>query len=229
MWVLPDTEGIEPGYEQRDVGDALAGGGLVPVASGQGHDGAVTIHQRDAVLLGRAPARRGTTVDRARRAARARLRRRAAPPTLDGAGHLDTGDAARLTDAGAPHAHRRAPTAPRSSSGRPPDRDGHRGSRPRRVQDDPVASTAGGRRHVTRCALAGGVGEAGAVTRRGRFVLRPANPHTPTIHRFLSALAEAGFDGASVPDGIEPDGRERLLLRPRRRPAGAVPGVGPVR
>ena len=50
MWVLPDTEGIEPGYEQREVGAALAGGGLVPVASGRGHDGAIHIHQREAVL-----------------------------------------------------------------------------------------------------------------------------------------------------------------------------------
>src|SRR5712691_6405821 len=50
MWVQPDTAGVEPGYEQRDVGEALAGGGLVPVASGRGHDGAVSIHQRDAVL-----------------------------------------------------------------------------------------------------------------------------------------------------------------------------------
>src|SRR4051795_140881 len=39
MWVLPDTSGIEPGYEQLDVNDALARGGLVPVASGEGHDG----------------------------------------------------------------------------------------------------------------------------------------------------------------------------------------------
>ena len=50
------------------------GGGLVPVASGQGHDGAVSIHQRDAVLfVGRLePRRRG---GRARCAARARVRR----------------------------------------------------------------------------------------------------------------------------------------------------------
>ena len=50
MWVTPDTEGVEPSYEQRDLTDALDAGGLVPVASGQGHDGAVRIHQRDAVL-----------------------------------------------------------------------------------------------------------------------------------------------------------------------------------
>ncbi len=52
MWVPPDANGLEPGYEQRDLGDALAGGGLVAIASGQGHEGAVTIHQRDAVLWG---------------------------------------------------------------------------------------------------------------------------------------------------------------------------------
>jgi quercetin 2,3-dioxygenase len=50
MWVHPDTQGLEPGYEQRDLSEALAAGGLVAVASGQGHDGAVRIHQRDAVL-----------------------------------------------------------------------------------------------------------------------------------------------------------------------------------
>ena len=50
MWVVPDTDGIDPGYEQLDVNDALAQGGLVPVASGRGHAGAVTIHQRGAVM-----------------------------------------------------------------------------------------------------------------------------------------------------------------------------------
>jgi len=53
MWVLPDTDGIEPSYEQRDVGAELGGdGGLVPIASGRGHDAAIRIHQRDAVLWG---------------------------------------------------------------------------------------------------------------------------------------------------------------------------------
>jgi hypothetical protein len=58
--------------------------------------------------------------------------------------------------------------------------------------------------------LAGGVANAGAVTRHGRFVLRPANSYTPTIHKFLSALRDSGFEGASFPIGIEADGRERL-------------------
>jgi hypothetical protein len=59
-------------------------------------------------------------------------------------------------------------------------------------------------------ALAGGVANAGAVTRHGRFVLRPANPYSESIHKFLSALRESGFEGASFPIGIEADGRERL-------------------
>ncbi len=52
MWVIPDTQSIDPGYQQLDINDELAGGGLVPIASGQGHDAAVSIHQRDAVLWG---------------------------------------------------------------------------------------------------------------------------------------------------------------------------------
>jgi redox-sensitive bicupin YhaK (pirin superfamily) len=62
MWVLPDTAGIDPGYEQRDINDALASGQLVPIASGKDHDGAVSIHQHDAVLWGGRLAG-GTTVD----------------------------------------------------------------------------------------------------------------------------------------------------------------------
>ncbi|MDH3295018.1 MAG: pirin family protein [Acidimicrobiia bacterium] len=50
MWVPPDTAGIDPDYEQLDVNRRLAEGGLVPVASGQGHPGTVRLHQRDAVM-----------------------------------------------------------------------------------------------------------------------------------------------------------------------------------
>lgn len=62
--------------------------------------------------------------------------------------------------------------------------------------------------------LEGGVANAGAVVRSGGFVLRPANPFTPTIHRFLIALRASGFDGASLPVGTDPDGRERLEFIP---------------
>jgi redox-sensitive bicupin YhaK (pirin superfamily) len=49
MWVPPDTDGISPGYEQRDVTDELAGGELVRIASGNG-DAAIQIHQLDAAM-----------------------------------------------------------------------------------------------------------------------------------------------------------------------------------
>jgi hypothetical protein len=99
MWVLPDTRGIQPGYEQIDVNDALASGELVPVASGRGHEGAVTIHQRDAVLwAGRlAPSATVTVPD----AAHVHVFVAIGTATLDGAGELATGDAVRLTAAGA--------------------------------------------------------------------------------------------------------------------------------
>ena len=51
MWVLPDTERVDPGYEQLDINAELDRGGLVPIASGRGHDAAI-IRQRDAVLWG---------------------------------------------------------------------------------------------------------------------------------------------------------------------------------
>jgi redox-sensitive bicupin YhaK (pirin superfamily) len=52
MWVLPDTEAIAPGYEQLDINAELAKGGLVPIASGKGHDAAISIRQAGAVLYG---------------------------------------------------------------------------------------------------------------------------------------------------------------------------------
>jgi redox-sensitive bicupin YhaK (pirin superfamily) len=52
MWVPPDTEGLDASYQQIDVGEQLDAGGLFPIASGVGHEGAVAIHQRGAVLWG---------------------------------------------------------------------------------------------------------------------------------------------------------------------------------
>jgi redox-sensitive bicupin YhaK (pirin superfamily) len=99
MWVLPDTPGIDPGYEQRDLSDALADGGLVVVASGQGHDGAVSIHQRDAVLsVARLAAGDAVAIPDA---PHAHVFVAVGSATLDAA-PLATGDAARLTDAGTP-------------------------------------------------------------------------------------------------------------------------------
>ncbi|HEU5332956.1 MAG TPA: pirin family protein [Actinocrinis sp.] len=53
MWVVPDETGIDPGYEQLEIGDELLSGGLVPVASGMArHDGAaaIRIKQKNAAL-----------------------------------------------------------------------------------------------------------------------------------------------------------------------------------
>ncbi len=53
MWVVPDAERIEPGYEQLDIGSELSAGGLVVVASGMpkhAEDKAISIRQRHAAL-----------------------------------------------------------------------------------------------------------------------------------------------------------------------------------
>ncbi len=50
MWVVPDTAGIDPGYEQLDVNEALDAGGLVEVASGRGTDGAIRLNQQGAAM-----------------------------------------------------------------------------------------------------------------------------------------------------------------------------------
>jgi hypothetical protein len=100
MWVPPDTRGIAPGYEQRDINAALDKGGLRAIASGQGHDGAIAIHQRDAVLWGgRLPAGETVTVPDG---PHVHLFVAAGAVDLEGAGQLVAGDAARLVDAGTP-------------------------------------------------------------------------------------------------------------------------------
>jgi hypothetical protein len=72
--------------------------------------------------------------------------------------------------------------------------------------------------------LPGGVANAGLVTRMGGHVLRPSGPYTSSIHRFLSALRAAGFDGASLPVGTDPDGRERLVYIDGDVPVPPYPG-----
>jgi redox-sensitive bicupin YhaK (pirin superfamily) len=100
MWVLPDTERVDPGYEQLDINGELGQGGLVPIASGRGHDAAISIRQRDAVLWGgRLLPGETVSVPDARMAhvfvARGAL-------DLAGAGRLEAGDAVRLGAAGSP-------------------------------------------------------------------------------------------------------------------------------
>jgi redox-sensitive bicupin YhaK (pirin superfamily) len=100
MWVLPDTRGVEPGYEQQDVSAALEGGGLVTVASGrEGAHTGVRIRQRDAELL--AGRLRGGVVADIPDAAHVHVFVADGAGDLDGAGAVGTGDAVRLTEAGA--------------------------------------------------------------------------------------------------------------------------------
>ncbi len=100
MWVRPDTDRIEPGYEQKDINGELDKGGLQPIASGQGHDAAITIHQRDAVLWG-GRLKPGETVS-VPDGANAHLFVADGQVELEGAGALAAGDAVRLVGAGEP-------------------------------------------------------------------------------------------------------------------------------
>ena len=58
MWVLPDTRGGTPGYQDADITDELGRGGLVKVASGLPDAAPISIRQKGAELR-RAVWRRG--------------------------------------------------------------------------------------------------------------------------------------------------------------------------
>ncbi|HEV2707206.1 MAG TPA: pirin family protein [Pyrinomonadaceae bacterium] len=45
IWILPEREGIEPGYEQKEFGREESRGRLRLLASRDGREGSVTIHQ----------------------------------------------------------------------------------------------------------------------------------------------------------------------------------------
>jgi len=60
--------------------------------------------------------------------------------------------------------------------------------------------------------LVGGLANAGRVVRVGAHVLRPSSALSEAIHAFLLGLRAAGFEGASLPIGIDDDGRERLVF-----------------
>lgn len=98
MWVVPDTPGRTPGYQQREIGDALRAGGLIPVASGANADAAITIGNAGATLYA-AQLRPGEKLELPD------------PPfmhlfvplgrvTLEGTGELGEGDAVRFTGSG---------------------------------------------------------------------------------------------------------------------------------
>ncbi|CRZ17067.1 pirin family protein [Mycolicibacterium neworleansense] len=94
MWVLPDTAGVTPSYQQQEIELADT---LTPIASGA-VDAAVTLHNRDATLYG-ARLRRGGSVALPQ-ARYVHLFVARGSVTLDGSESLGEGDAARLTDSG---------------------------------------------------------------------------------------------------------------------------------
>ncbi len=100
MWVLPDTESVDPGYEQLDINPQLDRSGLVPIASGRGHHAAISIRQRGAALwVGRLKPGESVRVPDARFA---HVFVAKGAVDLEGAGPLAGGDAVRLTAAGTP-------------------------------------------------------------------------------------------------------------------------------
>jgi redox-sensitive bicupin YhaK (pirin superfamily) len=99
MWVPPDTNGLDPGYEQLDVSADMKDDQLFALASGREASAAISIHQRDATLWV------------AQLNPHASISIPAAPfvhlfiavgdADLQGVGALDAGDAVRLHDAAA--------------------------------------------------------------------------------------------------------------------------------
>ncbi|MEH0822787.1 MULTISPECIES: pirin family protein [unclassified Micromonospora] len=101
MWVVPDTEGVDPGYEQLEIGDELLRGGLVPVASGMDRyagASAIRIRNRYATLHAArlAPGDEVTLPD----SPYLHLYVPTGAVTLESAGRLGEGDAARITMTG---------------------------------------------------------------------------------------------------------------------------------
>ena len=100
VWVASDGANRVPGYEQGAVDGLDVDAGLVPVAAGRGHDAAVRIGQRDAVLHA-ARLRPGQSVVLPD-APFVHLFVATGDVALVGAGALGPGDTVRLTGAGGP-------------------------------------------------------------------------------------------------------------------------------
>ena len=104
MWVVPDEPGVTPGYQQHEIDIT---GGLVTIASGRSDDAAVTLHNRHATLHG-ARLNPGEVVELPQ-APYLHLFVARGGMTLEGAGELAEGDAARLTASGGQRVSATAP------------------------------------------------------------------------------------------------------------------------
>jgi hypothetical protein len=101
MWVVPDENGITPGYEQLEIDHELLAGSLVPVASGMPeHEGAAAIRIKNRYAALHAarlqPGQSVTLPD----APFLHLFVPRGTVTLEGTGELVTGDAVRFTATG---------------------------------------------------------------------------------------------------------------------------------
>lgn len=97
IWILPERDGLTPGYEQKNFAPAERQGRLRLVGDRHGTDGAITIHQDVRLYAGLLAA--GTTVTHAQapgRHAWVQIARGAVE--LDGE-HLDAGDGAAVSKA----------------------------------------------------------------------------------------------------------------------------------
>lgn len=98
MWVVPDTTGVRPGYQQHEIGRDLLDGDLVTVASGMpGRAAAITLHNRNAALHA-TRLRAGAAVNLPS-APYVHLFAASGAVTVEGIGELEQGDAVRFTDA----------------------------------------------------------------------------------------------------------------------------------
>jgi redox-sensitive bicupin YhaK (pirin superfamily) len=101
MWVLPDEEGIQPGYEQLEIADELLRGGLVTVASGMDkHADATAIHIKNRYAALHAGRLQPGTLITVPDAPFVHVFVARGGAELEGAGSLAEGDAVRLTAAG---------------------------------------------------------------------------------------------------------------------------------
>jgi hypothetical protein len=101
MWVVPDSPGIRPGYEQTEIADSALRAGLVPVASGMdthADSAAIRIRNRFAALHAARMSPGETVV--VPDAPFVHLFVAQGDVELEGAGHLTAGDAVRLTASG---------------------------------------------------------------------------------------------------------------------------------
>ena len=71
--------------------------------------------------------------------------------------------------------------------------------------------------------LHGGVANQGQVVRVGPHVLRPSSASSRSVFAFLREVRATGFGGVPRPEGIDPDGRERLEFMEGDAPRAPYP------